>query len=61
MGGTGKAYFMYDQSTMQEALRHIDAMSADMGGTEILEPLTHAIDNLALSHKEVRIFVLTDG
>ena len=52
---------MYDQSTMQEALRHIDAMSADMGGTEILEPLTHAIDNLALGHKEVRIFVLTDG
>lgn len=61
MGGTGKAYFVYSQSTMQEALKHIDSMSADMGGTDILSPLAHAIDKLAPDHKEVRIFLLTDG
>jgi hypothetical protein len=36
-------------------------MEANMYGTEILEPLSHAIDVLAPSHKEVRIFLLTDG
>jgi hypothetical protein len=46
---------------MQEALIHIDAMKANMNNTDILAPLAHAIDDLAPAHKEVRIFVLTDG
>ena len=36
-------------------------MCADMGGTNILDPLTEAIKNLAPNHKETRIFLLTDG
>jgi hypothetical protein len=32
-----------------------------MGGTNILAPLSHAIDHLALGHRQVRIFLLTDG
>ena len=53
--------FCYDQSTMQLALNHISPMKADMGGTEILEPLSHDIDQLAPGHKEVRIVLLTYG
>jgi len=36
-------------------------MSADMGGTNILAPLSNAIEKLAIGHKETRIFMLTDG
>ena len=36
-------------------------MKADISGTEILAPLSHAIDKIAPGHKEVRIFLLTDG
>ena len=46
---------------MQLALNHISPMKADMGGTEILEPLSHDIDQLAPGHKEVRIVLLTYG
>ena len=46
---------------MQEALSHINDMSANMGGTNFLAPLSHAIDELATGHKETRIFMLTDG
>jgi len=52
---------VYDQSTMTNALSHINDMSADMGGTNILAPLSHAIKDLARGHKETRIFMLTDG
>lgn len=46
---------------MQEALNHINDMSANMGGTNILAPLSQAIDKLATGHKQTRIFMLTDG
>ena len=59
--GEPQACFEYNQETMKRALMHIDQMEADMISTEILEPLSHAIDDLAPGHKEVRIFLLTDG
>ena len=31
---------------MELALNHIDMIQADMGGTDIILPLTHAIDVL---------------
>jgi hypothetical protein len=36
-------------------------MSADMGGNNLIEPLSLVIDRLATYHKEVRVFLLTDG
>ncbi len=36
-------------------------MQADMRGNNLIEPLSLVIDTLATGHKEVRIFVLTDG
>lgn len=31
----------YSQKTMEEALKKVDKMRADLGGTEILKPLKH--------------------
>lgn len=40
---------------------NINGMDSNMGGTNILAPLTNAIDKIAVGHKETRIFMLTDG
>ncbi|XP_016399019.1 von Willebrand factor A domain-containing protein 5A-like, partial [Sinocyclocheilus rhinocerous] len=32
---------VYSEDAMEEALRRVKSMSADMGGTEILRPLKH--------------------
>ncbi len=32
---------VYSEVTMEEAQRRVKSMSADMGGTEILQPLKH--------------------
>lgn len=56
-----QAFFTYDQSTMETAIKHIAGMEADFGGTNILKPLSHVIDQAALAHKQTRIFMLTDG
>ena len=56
-----QAFLEYDQSTMEKAVSHISDMYANMGGTNILAPLSNAIDKLAVGHKETRIFLLTDG
>ena len=60
MGGE-KVDFVYDQASKKLALDYIDQMTESMHGTEILAPLSHAIDHLASGHNEVRIFLLTDG
>jgi len=46
---------------MEKALSHINDMYANMGETNILAPLTNAIDKLSTGHKETRVFMLTDG
>lgn len=46
---------------MEQALLHIDQMYANMGGTNILAPLSNAIDKLSIGQKQTRIFMLTDG
>ena len=53
--------FVYDQGTLEKALLYIEQMTADMGGTNILEPLNYAMDSLAIGPRETRIFPLTDG
>jgi len=47
---------------MEKTLEFIPTMGADLGGTEIYEPLDYAITTLATEHgKQTRIFLLTDG
>ena len=37
----GSASVEYSEKTMEEALKKVEKMDADLGGTEILEPLKH--------------------
>ena len=46
---------------MELALKHVESMQADMGGTNILAPLSNAIKILTPIEKQGRIFLLTDG
>lgn len=47
---------------MEAAKAHINSMDADLGGTEIYNPLRYAIDELKASdYDKKRIFLLTDG
>jgi hypothetical protein len=46
---------------VEAALDQISKYEADMGGTEILMPLSVAIDTLSEHSKETRVFLLTDG
>uniref|UniRef100_A0A673IVP5 VIT domain-containing protein n=1 Tax=Sinocyclocheilus rhinocerous TaxID=307959 RepID=A0A673IVP5_9TELE len=51
----------YNQDTMDQALKKVKEMQADMGGTEILQPLKH-IYNLRYHPDHPRqLFVFTDG
>jgi Ca-activated chloride channel family protein len=51
----------YDEQTLAEASRHVTAMEADLGGTEILPALASILERPALEGRPRQLFVLTDG
>ncbi|XP_068563179.1 von Willebrand factor A domain-containing protein 5A-like [Cebidichthys violaceus] len=51
----------YNQQTMEEALKKVDKMEADLGGTEILEPLKHIYSQPCVPNQPRQLFVFTDG
>lgn len=65
LDGLGGEGLVYDNSTKEQALRHINGMSSNLGGTNILDPLgivyTHLITKPANKGYAPKIFVLTDG
>jgi hypothetical protein len=46
---------------VEAALDYISKIEADMGATDILTPLSFAINTLSKQQKDTRIFLLTDG
>uniref|UniRef100_A0A4W5LMB8 von Willebrand factor A domain containing 5A n=1 Tax=Hucho hucho TaxID=62062 RepID=A0A4W5LMB8_9TELE len=64
-GNIYKSFFpksvKYSQKTMDEALKKVKAMRADMGGTEILQPLKHIYSQPCLPDKPRQLFLITDG
>uniref|UniRef100_A0A8C4YX55 von Willebrand factor A domain-containing protein 5A-like n=1 Tax=Gadus morhua TaxID=8049 RepID=A0A8C4YX55_GADMO len=52
---------VYSQQTMDEALKVIEDLRADMGGTEILEPLKHIFKQPCIPSQPRQLFVFTDG
>ncbi|KAJ7657890.1 von Willebrand factor type A domain-containing protein, partial [Mycena polygramma] len=50
----------YNQETLEEATRHVDAMKADYGGTEIRAALQHCLKARKLD-RPMSLLVLTDG
>ncbi|XP_063349543.1 von Willebrand factor A domain-containing protein 5A-like [Pelmatolapia mariae] len=51
----------YTQQTMEEALKNVEQMEADLGGTEILEPLKHIYSQPCIPSQPRQLFVFTDG
>ncbi|KAM6931674.1 von Willebrand factor A domain-containing protein 5A-like isoform 2-T3 [Lycodopsis pacificus] len=51
----------YNQKTMEEALKKVDTMEADLGGTEILKPLKHIYSKPCIPNQPRQLFVFTDG
>ncbi|XP_056595287.1 von Willebrand factor A domain-containing protein 5A-like isoform X2 [Triplophysa dalaica] len=52
---------VYNQDTMDQALKKVNEMRADMGGTEILEPLKHIYSQPCYPEHPRQLFVFTDG
>ncbi|KAJ3590772.1 hypothetical protein NHX12_008721 [Muraenolepis orangiensis] len=52
---------VYSQKTMDEALKEIKGMKANMGGTEILQPLKHIFKQPCIPSQPRQLFVFTDG
>ncbi|XP_070684923.1 von Willebrand factor A domain-containing protein 5A-like isoform X2 [Pempheris klunzingeri] len=51
----------YSQETMEEALKKVKKMGADLGGTEILEALKHIYRQPCIPSQPRQLFVFTDG
>ncbi|XP_050921407.1 LOW QUALITY PROTEIN: von Willebrand factor A domain-containing protein 5A-like [Lates calcarifer] len=51
----------YSQETMEEALKKVEVMDANLGGTEILKPLKHIYSQPCIPSQPRQLFVFTDG
>jgi Ca-activated chloride channel family protein len=51
----------FDQSSLDEATRHVTSIEADLGGTEILQPLSALLEAPLKPEAQRRVLVLTDG
>ncbi|XP_049467422.1 von Willebrand factor A domain-containing protein 5A isoform X2 [Panthera uncia] len=64
-GSSFEAFFpnsvKYTQDTMEEALRRVKLMRADLGGTEILTPLQVIYREPSIPGHPLQLFVFTDG
>nr|XP_055048935.1 von Willebrand factor A domain-containing protein 5A-like isoform X2 [Misgurnus anguillicaudatus] len=52
---------VYNQDTMDQAMKKVNKMTADMGGTEILQPLEHIYSQPCYPEHPRQLFVFTDG
>ncbi|XP_067278192.1 von Willebrand factor A domain-containing protein 5A-like isoform X2 [Pseudorasbora parva] len=52
---------VYSEATMEEALKRVKDMNADMGGTEILQPLKHIYSQPCFPDHPRQLFIFTDG
>ncbi|XP_076591858.1 von Willebrand factor A domain-containing protein 5A-like isoform X2 [Chaetodon auriga] len=51
----------YSQMTMETALKKVEQMGANLGGTEILKPLKHIYSQSCIPGQPRQLFVFTDG
>ena len=56
-----KGSVKYSQATLDEAVHHVKRICADLGGTELLPPLTDILNVAPLAGFSREVFVLTDG
>ncbi|KAI4897471.1 hypothetical protein NFI96_013348 [Prochilodus magdalenae] len=51
----------YTQETMDQAVKRVKEMDANMGGTEILQPLQHIYSQQCIPNHPRQLFMFTDG
>uniref|UniRef100_A0A3Q1JKJ7 VIT domain-containing protein n=1 Tax=Anabas testudineus TaxID=64144 RepID=A0A3Q1JKJ7_ANATE len=51
----------YSEKTMEKALKKVEEMTANLGGTEILKPLEHIYSQPCIPNQPRQLFVFTDG
>ncbi|KAF5908291.1 von Willebrand factor A domain-containing protein 5A-like isoform X1, partial [Clarias magur] len=51
----------YNQDTLDQAVKKVNEMQADMGGTEILQPLEHIYKQPCIPNHPRQLFIFTDG
>ncbi|XP_037533683.1 von Willebrand factor A domain-containing protein 5A-like [Nematolebias whitei] len=51
----------YGQKTLNQAVKKVEEMGANLGGTEILEPLQHIYRQPCVPKRPRQLFVFTDG
>ncbi|XP_043974867.1 von Willebrand factor A domain-containing protein 5A-like isoform X2 [Gambusia affinis] len=51
----------YNEKTMEEALKKLEKMESNLGGTEILQPLKHIYSQACIPKHPRQLFVFTDG
>ncbi|XP_036005702.1 von Willebrand factor A domain-containing protein 5A isoform X8 [Fundulus heteroclitus] len=51
----------YSEKTMEEALKKVENMEANLGGTEILLPLKHIYAQPCIPKRPRQLFIFTDG
>ena len=51
----------YDEKHLEVAIKHAEGMQADLGGTQLLQPLQHIFETKPRSGYARQVFVLTDG
>ncbi|XP_076863114.1 von Willebrand factor A domain-containing protein 5A-like [Brachyhypopomus gauderio] len=51
----------YSQETLDQAVQRVKQMQADMGGTEILQPLKHIYSQPCIPNHPRQVFIFTDG
>ncbi|XP_060929300.1 von Willebrand factor A domain-containing protein 5A-like isoform X2 [Limanda limanda] len=51
----------YSEKNLEEALKKVEAMQANLGGTEILEPIKHIYSQPCIPNQPRQVFVFTDG
>ncbi|XP_035768555.1 von Willebrand factor A domain-containing protein 5A-like [Neolamprologus brichardi] len=51
----------YSQQTIKESLKKVEQMEANLGGTEILEPLKYIYSQPCIPNQPRQLFVFTDG
>ncbi|KAM9733623.1 von Willebrand factor A domain-containing protein 5A-like isoform 3-T3 [Menidia menidia] len=51
----------YSEKTMEDALKKVEQMQANLGGTEILQPLRHIYSQPCIPKQPRQLFVFTDG
>ena len=51
----------YTQETLDKATEHAEKLQADMGGTNLIQPLQYVFESGSLPGRPRQVFVLTDG